>query len=97
LPFIQQTRMIIDASDQVANLCALDTPPFPIYYCRAMCTAPAVEGPSGHQELTAKDANIISKINDILALYSTKSKPASILLPASNPDALSLTIQPFQR
>ena len=28
LPFIQQTRMIIDASDQVADLRALDTPPF---------------------------------------------------------------------
>jgi len=27
LPFIQQTRMIIDASDQVADLGALDTPP----------------------------------------------------------------------
>jgi hypothetical protein len=28
LPFIQQTKMIIDTVDQVAKLCALDAPPF---------------------------------------------------------------------
>ena len=35
LPFIQQTKMIIDAADQVAELRFLDTPPFPIDFRRA--------------------------------------------------------------
>ena len=42
LPFIQQTRMVIDASDQVADMHALDMPPFPIDFRRAMCTVPAL-------------------------------------------------------
>ncbi len=46
LPFIQQTRMVINASDQVANLQALDNPLFQIDYHHAMCIVPAVAGPS---------------------------------------------------
>ncbi len=37
LPFITQTKMVIDTADQVAEMRAFDTPPFPIDFRRAMC------------------------------------------------------------
>jgi hypothetical protein len=43
LPFITQTRVIIDTSDQVAELQAFDTPPFPINFRRAMCAILVVD------------------------------------------------------
>jgi hypothetical protein len=42
LLFIQQTKMVIDAADQVAKLCALNVPPFPIDFCCSMCAVPPV-------------------------------------------------------
>jgi hypothetical protein len=83
LPFIQQTRMIIDAANQVANLWALDAPPFDIDYCRAMCTVPAVGDmpTSSASAPSAQYADIIKKIDGIVAFYTNISQPASILLP----------------
>ena len=43
LPFIQATRGIIDFSDNVADLRALDAPPFPIEYRRATVHVPVME------------------------------------------------------
>ena len=73
LPFIQQTRMIIDASDQVADLRALDTPPFPIDFRRAMCTVPAVEQPPAAP--SAQYADVIRAVDEILAFYADDRTP----------------------
>jgi hypothetical protein len=43
LPFIQATRMIIDLSDNVADMRALDASPFPLEYRRAMVHVPIVD------------------------------------------------------
>ncbi len=44
LPFIQATRGIIDFADNVADLRALDAPPFPIEYRRATVHVPRYGG-----------------------------------------------------
>jgi hypothetical protein len=85
LPFIQATRMVIDAADNVANPRALDTPPFPIDLRRAMCTEPAV-GAIPDNDTTARYANTIAAVDRVLAIHATSSslepKPTSILRPA---------------
>jgi hypothetical protein len=43
LPFIQATRMIIDLSDNVVDMRALFTSPFPLEYCRATVHVPIVD------------------------------------------------------
>jgi hypothetical protein len=43
LPFIKQTKMIVDAADQVAELRALDVLPFPISFRRAQCHVPTID------------------------------------------------------
>ena len=77
LPFIQQTRMIIDASDQVADLRALDTPPFPIDFRRAMCTIPAIEQTQSPPAQSAQYADVIKAVDDILAFYADDPTPSS--------------------
>jgi hypothetical protein len=67
--------MIIDASDQVANLQALDTPPFPIDFCRAMCTVPAIEQPSALTAQSAQYADVINAVDEILAFYADNTTP----------------------
>jgi hypothetical protein len=69
LPFIQATRMVLDASDQVAELRALDTPPFALDFRRAMCTLPPVSSPPDAGTGT-RYADIIKEVNRIEALYS---------------------------
>ena len=44
LPFIQATRAVIDLSNNVAELRALDTPPFPLEYHCTMVHVPATIG-----------------------------------------------------
>jgi hypothetical protein len=43
LPFITQIKMVIDTSNQVAELHAFDTPPFPIDFRCAMCAIPVID------------------------------------------------------
>jgi hypothetical protein len=43
LPFITQTKMVIDTSDQVAELHAFDTASFPINFHWAMCAIPVID------------------------------------------------------
>ncbi len=81
LPFIQATRMVIDAADNVANLRALDTPPFPIDMRRAMCTEPAV-GAILDDNTTARYANTIAAVTACWpftqpAALRSRSLPAS--------------------
>ena len=75
LPFIQQTRMIIDASDQVADLRALNTPPFPIDFRRAMCTVPTIQQPPAPAAPSAQHADVIRAVDDILAFYADNPTP----------------------
>jgi hypothetical protein len=42
LPLITQTKMVINTADQVAEMRAFDTPPFPIDLRRAMCAIPVI-------------------------------------------------------
>ncbi len=76
--------MVLDASNQVAELRALDTPPFALDFRRAMCTLPPVS--SLPDDGTARRyADIIKEVNRIEAMYTDttdapdKPKPASIL------------------
>jgi hypothetical protein len=85
LPFIQATKMVIDTADQVGDLRALDTPPFPLDLQRAMCTAPAV-GSIPDNNTAVRYANIIAAVDRVMALHTTKHslapdapKPAGIL------------------
>jgi hypothetical protein len=73
LPFIQQTRMIIDAADQVAELRSLDAPPFPIDFRRAQCGVPTISAPKDPVN-ESHFTDIIREITNIESLY-TASKP----------------------
>ncbi len=83
LPFIQQTKMVIDTPDQVAKLCALDAPPFCIDFCHAMCAVP----PVNEARATANAAlhmDIVCKAENIEAFFMKKSpaiKSTGVLLP----------------
>jgi hypothetical protein len=88
LQFIQATKMVLNAANQVAELRALDMPPFPLNFCHAMCTVPAVGRPPD-EDSAVHHAKVINKVNRIKALYSNKTptapdtqKPAGILCPA---------------
>jgi hypothetical protein len=54
LPFIQATRAIIDLLDNVAELHALDAPPFPLEFCRATVHVPVMHGGRDDLILSAK-------------------------------------------
>ncbi len=69
LPFIKQTKMIVDAADQVAELRALDALSFPISFRRAQCHVPTIDETKVHVNMT-QYADIICKINHIKSLYS---------------------------
>ncbi len=88
LPFIQATKMVLNAADQVAKLHALDMPPFPLDFHHAMCTMPAIGGPPD-EDSAVRHAKVINEVNRIKALYSNKTptapdtqKPVGILRPA---------------
>ena len=79
LPFIQVARMVLDASDQVAELRALNTPPFALDFRRAMCTVPPISGPPD-EGIAARYTSIINKVDRIKAMYSGTT-------PNADPDA----------
>jgi hypothetical protein len=68
LPFIQKTKMIIDAADQVADLCVLNAPPFPINFCHAMCAVPPVDKARAATN-AAMHADIVCKVKNIEAFF----------------------------
>ncbi len=72
-------KKIIDASDQVADLRDL-TPPFDIDFWHAMCMVPAIKGGPDISNTSAQYTNIIQEVDNIVALYTNKSQPASIVL-----------------
>ncbi len=52
LPFIKQTKMIVNVADQVAELRALDALPFPIGFRRAQCHVPSIDETKVHVNVT---------------------------------------------
>jgi hypothetical protein len=72
LPFIMQTKMIIDTSNRVANLPAFDTPPFPLNFCRAMCAIPVIDEKKAAAN-AALHANIVKEIDSVAAHIGTKT------------------------
>jgi len=91
--------MVLDASDQVAELRALDTPPFALDFRRAMCTVPPVSGPPD-KGIAARYASIINEVDKIVAMYSgpthadlkRQSRRASSALPNAATVLLSILL-----
>jgi hypothetical protein len=69
LPFIQQTKMIINAADQVAEHCSLDAPPFSIDFRCAQCSVPNIGTPKDPVN-ASHFTDIIQEITNIKSLYS---------------------------
>jgi hypothetical protein len=63
LPSIQSTQMIIDTADQVAELRALDSPPFPIDFRRATCHVPQLDETS--MPVNAQFVDIITEVENL--------------------------------
>ncbi len=91
LPFITQTKMVINTSNQVAELHAFDTPPFPINFCHAMCAIPVIGNAAAAanavlhadivQEIKNIEEHIYKKSDAFLLQKKTPSNvPSSILL-----------------
>jgi hypothetical protein len=97
LPFITQTKMIIEPSNQVAQLWTFDTPPFPIDFWCAMCTIPVVNEARATAN-TTKYINIVRETKGIeehiakkkaSSLFAdAKQKTNSILSPAMQAKAV---------
>jgi hypothetical protein len=81
LPFIQATKMVLDAANQVAELRALDMPPFALDFHHAMCTLPPVSSPP-YDGTATRYADIIKEVNRIEAMYSMTNDAPSKPIPA---------------
>jgi hypothetical protein len=72
LPFIQAIQAIIDLSDNLADLHAIDAPPFPIKYRHTTVHVPVIEeGANRFVHLTATKAALIQDIKRLEAYFST--------------------------
>ncbi len=71
LPFITQTKMVIDTSNRMAELRALDTPSFPLDFCHAMCAIPVINMKKAAAN-TALHANIVKQVDSIIAQILTR-------------------------
>jgi hypothetical protein len=69
LPFIQQTKMIMDTADQVAELRSLDAPPFPINFRHAQCGYSTISAPKDPVN-ASHFTDIIREITNIKSLYT---------------------------
>ncbi len=84
LPFITQTKMVIDTADQVAEMRAFDTPPFPIDFRRAMCAilvineAAASANAALHADVVADFKAIKAHVYKKSAFLSRKKEPGDI-------------------
>ncbi len=84
LPFITKTKMVINTADQVAEMCAFDTPPFPIDFRRAMCAIPVIDEAAAaanaalHAVVVADIEAIKAHIYRKSAFLSRKKEPGDI-------------------
>jgi hypothetical protein len=82
LPFIQATRAIIDLSDDVADLRAIDHPPFPIEYRRATVHVPTIEeGADRPVHLTEAKSAVIQTLEHLKAYFSAAELISNGALP----------------
>jgi hypothetical protein len=92
LPFITQTKMVIDTANQVAEMRAFDSPPFAINFRFAISVVPVVNDKIAASN-AAKFANIVKEVDGIEAFFAAKTAthyarklpaflPPSILMPA---------------
>ena len=66
LPFIQATHAVIDLTNNVAELCALDAPPFPLEYHCATVHVPIVDEANEHPvHMADAYSNLIAEINSL--------------------------------
>ena len=66
LPFIQATRAVIDLADNVAELRALDAPPFPLKYHCATVHVPIVDEGNEHLvHMADAYSDLIAEINSL--------------------------------
>ena len=72
LPFITQTKMVINTADQVAEMRSFDTPPFPIDFRRAMCAVPVIDEAAAAAN-AALHADVVAEIEAIEAHVYKKS------------------------
>jgi hypothetical protein len=71
LPFIQATQAIIDLSDNVADLRAIDHPPFPIEYRHATVHVPVIEEGIEHPvHLSEAELDVVRTVKDLEAYFS---------------------------
>ncbi len=73
LPFIQQTKMTINAANRVAELRVLDAPPFPIDFRHAVCTVLAVSTNSSPS--TSPHTYVIRTVKKLEAYYANPVTP----------------------
>ncbi len=74
LPFIQSTCMIINLSDHVTNMRALDTHPFPLEYHHAMVHVPIVDNDDAAcVHLSNANHNLIQEIEALEQHFSAAS------------------------
>jgi hypothetical protein len=79
LPFIQATRMIIDLSDNVTDMRALDASPFPLEYCCATVHVPIVdEADAACIHLSTTHLNVIKEIEALERDFSAASYVANV-------------------
>jgi hypothetical protein len=90
--FITQTKMIIDTSDQVAEMRAFDTPPFPTNFHCAMCAVPVIGNASAatnaalHSDILREIESIKEHIKKGARLFSHKRKLPAICPSVSSSD-----------
>ncbi len=72
LPFIQATCMIIDLSDNVADMRALDASPFPLEYRRAAVHIPIVDE-AGAAHLSTAHQHLIKEIKALEQRFAASS------------------------
>ncbi len=82
LPFITQTKMVIDTSNCILELHAFNMPPFPLDFRHAKCAIPVIDEKKAAAN-AALHANIVEEINSIVAHVSNKTT-ATYLQKAQN-------------
>jgi hypothetical protein len=95
LPFITQTKMIIDTSDQVAEMRAFDTPPFPTNFHCAMCAVPVIDNASAATN-AALHSNILREIESIKEHIKKRSTALLTQEKSSGNLPVSILLQPKQ-
>jgi hypothetical protein len=71
LPFIQATKMIINASNHVVDMRAVDTPPFPLEYrCTAVHVPILEENSAAHVNMSNAHTTLIKEIKDLELFFS---------------------------